>query len=398
MYHTALPKGKRRSAFTLIELLVVIAIIALLMALLLPAIQKVREAANKMLCASNLRQLAIASHNYHADFNKLPPGSLQSLNVATTGYPYTQCQNVGVICILLPYLEADNIFKLIIDTGTPPGAVITTAPSGPFNFSLVSASYAWFYHTQNRLTSQAKIKVLQCPSDDVNEQCAFGVLLNTGHWSSQITTGWIYTSPTTPAGLATNNQFGRTNYQGVQGLVTKGWGAAAGIPGMDRWTGVLDNRSTLSLGQLTVQDGTSNTLLFGEGLGGNGTGTPRNAAWSWIGCGNVNLATSLGRATINSEANPTTGAISPGTFWGYGGGAGFGNFSARHAAGVQFAFGDGAVKTVKYAAATGDFTSWLAFIQTANPTAAQLSTPYAILLQLGGRRDGYNYDTAAVLD
>ncbi len=89
----------RRPGFTLIELLVVIAIIATLMALLLPAIQKVREAANKMTCASNLRQLGIAFHNYHNDHNNFPPARIARNQFATWAV------------VILPYVEQQSIHR-----------------------------------------------------------------------------------------------------------------------------------------------------------------------------------------------------------------------------------------------------------------------------------------------
>ncbi|HMO35946.1 MAG TPA: DUF1559 domain-containing protein, partial [Gemmatales bacterium] len=97
----------RRSAFTLIELLVVIAIIALLMALLLPAIQKVREAANKMLCQSNMRQFAIAMHNYAGDYSsQLPP----SRGFVFSG-PRVDDKHRCWTHLVLPYIEQDNVAK-----------------------------------------------------------------------------------------------------------------------------------------------------------------------------------------------------------------------------------------------------------------------------------------------
>ena len=286
-----------RRAFTLIELLVVIAIISVLIGLLLPAVQRVREAASRVKCQNNLKQIGLALHNYHDRHGRFPPGYVSNqTNTDGTGPGW------GWAAHILPDLEQDNLHRLI-------------------NFArpVIDPVHA--------PVLAANVGFLRCPSDPRQDPIRVSEF-------------------TDPAGLTSD--LGRSNYVGCYGN-TPFLGESPAVMTTPLTIDGISGRGLFFRNSKTriadVADGTSNTIAVGEK-------SARTTLASWVGVipgakwasandvanygsvpSNLPAAMALGHACRQHPPSADAGVAE--------------DFSAPHPNGVNFAFIDGSVHAVR---------------------------------------------------
>ena len=290
-----------RRGFTLLELLVVIAVISILTALLLPAVQQAREAARRVRCGNNLKQIGLALHNYHDQFGVFPPGWVYDQNRTAATAP-TNCW--GWSALILPNLDQATLYsQLNLNAGFSGGLDAAGSNSG------------------SGVTGPEKtvLAVFLCPSDPGAAQV---------------------TSETTVPGESMVFG-GRSNYPGVNGDLL------FDFPPIDHQGGVFGENSKRGLRDMT--DGSSNCFLAGERSSYNTRDSATGASALWAGTRSGEPGSELANGVAFAVGQcvvplNTVSASMPGLLGAGASEASWHGFSSRHPMGAQFLLGDGSVR------------------------------------------------------
>ncbi len=320
--------SKKRSAFTLVELLVVIAIIGILVGLLLPAVQAAREAARRMQCSNNLKQMGLSLHNYESTFKKLPAGRMSlgssRRGSAATYVPDPLSKNGHGLVSILPFIEQGNLYNQFehrgaygdyLNTASAPGVAPSPLPIG---MSAAQSGNAL-------LASREGPSTFYCPSDGGDKIIATSV-----NYSADSAALKLSSYKTCYDFVTSVQTFSFANHFRYASIATRY---------------MFGENSYATFG--AISDGTSNSFAMAEQTLELYNG--RTSGWSFAGWVSIGLdpvgklnttypAQGINIWNYNNVLNPLNKTVGRRASW-Y-------NVASLHTGGAQFVMGDGSVHFV----------------------------------------------------